>query len=41
VQRAWSEIMNVLANMKGSVGRWNMKFGGLSNFIQIFEARVL
>jgi hypothetical protein len=26
VQRAWSEIMNVLANPKGSVGRWNMNF---------------
>ena len=24
VQRAWSEIMNVLANLKGSVGRWNL-----------------
>jgi hypothetical protein len=26
VQRAWSEIMNVLANLKGSVGRWNLNF---------------
>jgi hypothetical protein len=41
VQRAWSEIMNVLANPKGSVGRWNLNFGGLSNFTQSFEARVL
>jgi hypothetical protein len=22
----WSEIMNVLANPKGSVGRWNLTF---------------
>jgi hypothetical protein len=42
VQRAWSEIMNVLANPKGSVGHWNLKlFGGLSTFTQIYEARVL
>jgi hypothetical protein len=41
VQRAWSEFMNVLANPKGSVGRWNMNFGGLSSFPQIFEAMVL
>jgi hypothetical protein len=35
-------IMNVLANPKGSVGRWNLNFfGGLSNSTQIFEARVL
>jgi hypothetical protein len=33
--------MNVLANPKGSVGRWNMNFGGLSSFPQIFEAMVL
>ena len=26
VQRAWSETMNVLANPKGSVGRWNLYF---------------
>ena len=26
VQRAWSEIMNVLADPKGSVGRWNHDF---------------
>jgi hypothetical protein len=26
VQRAWSEIMNVLANPKESVGRWNLNF---------------
>ena len=26
VQRAWSEIMNVSANPKGSVGRWNLNF---------------
>jgi hypothetical protein len=41
VQRVWREIMNVLANPKGSVGRWNLNFGVLSNFTQIFEARVL
>jgi hypothetical protein len=34
--------MNVVANPKGSVGRWNQNFfGGLSNFTQIFEAKVL
>jgi hypothetical protein len=33
--------MNVLVNPKGSVGRWNLNFEGLSNFTQIFEARVL
>ena len=33
--------MNVLANLKGSARRWNQIFGGLSNFTQIFEARVL
>jgi hypothetical protein len=26
VQRAWSEIMNVLANPKGSARRWNLNF---------------
>jgi hypothetical protein len=26
VQRAWSEIMNVLANPRGSVGCWNLNF---------------
>jgi hypothetical protein len=26
VQRAWSEIMNVLVNPKGSVGRWNLNY---------------
>jgi hypothetical protein len=31
VQRAWSEIMNVLANPKGSVGRWNMNFWSKMN----------
>jgi hypothetical protein len=41
VQRAWSEIMNVLANPKGSVGRWNKNFWRLEQFTQIFEARVL
>ena len=34
--------MNVLANPKGSAGRWNLSFfGGLSNYTQFFEARVL
>jgi hypothetical protein len=42
VQRAWSEIMNILANPKKSVGRWNIyEFGGLSNFKQFFEVRAL
>jgi hypothetical protein len=37
VQRAWSEIMNVLANMKGSVGRWNLNFWRLEHlFIYLF-----
>ena len=26
VQKGWSEIMNVLANPKGSARRWNLKF---------------
>ena len=42
VQRAWSEIMNVLADPKGSARRWNLEFleawAILHNF---FEARVL
>jgi hypothetical protein len=29
--------MNVLANLEGSVGRWNLNFGGLSNFTQILK----
>jgi hypothetical protein len=41
VQRAWSEIMNVLANPKGSVGRWNLNFWRFEQLTQIFEARVL
>ena len=36
VQRAWSKIMNVLANPKGSVGRWNMNFWRLEQFYTIF-----
>jgi hypothetical protein len=32
VQRAWSEIMNVLANPKGSVGCWNLNFWILEQF---------
>jgi hypothetical protein len=36
VQRAWSEIMNVLANPKGNVGRWNLNFWSLSKFTQFF-----
>jgi hypothetical protein len=28
-KRAWSEIMNVLANPKGIVGRWDLNFWGL------------
>jgi hypothetical protein len=31
--------MNVLANMKGSVGRWNLNFGGLSNFYTNFRSK--
>jgi hypothetical protein len=41
VQRAWSEIMNVFANPKGSARRWNLNFWGLEQFSQIFDARVL
>jgi hypothetical protein len=36
VQRAWSEIMNVLGNLKGSVGRWNLDFWRLEQFYTIF-----
>jgi hypothetical protein len=36
VQRAWSEIMNVLANPKGSAGRWNLNFWRLEQFYTIF-----
>jgi hypothetical protein len=36
VQRAWSEIMNVLANLKGSVGRWNLNFWRLEQFYTNF-----
>jgi hypothetical protein len=37
VRRAWSEVMNVLANPKGSVGRWNRNFWRLSRAIlQLF-----
>ena len=32
LQRAWSEIINVLVNPKGSVGRWNMNFWMLEQF---------
>ena len=33
--------MNVLANLKKLLGVGTLIFGGLSNFTQIFEARVL
>jgi hypothetical protein len=36
VQRAWSEIMNVLANPKGSVGHWNLNFWRLEQFLYKF-----
>jgi hypothetical protein len=36
VQRAWSEIMNVLVNPKGSVGRWNLDFWRLEQFYTNF-----
>ena len=32
VQRAWNEITDVLANPKGSVWRWNLKFWRLEQF---------
>jgi hypothetical protein len=32
VQRAWIEIMIVLATPKGSVGRWYMNFWRLEQF---------
>jgi hypothetical protein len=32
VQRAWSEIVNVLANPKVSGGRWNLNFWMLDQF---------
>jgi hypothetical protein len=31
--------MNVLADPKGSVGRWNLNSGGLSNSTQISQAK--
>ena len=36
VQRACSEIMNVLANPKGRVGRWNLSFWRLEQFYTNF-----
>jgi hypothetical protein len=36
VQRAWSEVMNVLANPKGSVGRSNPNFWRLEQFLHEF-----
>jgi hypothetical protein len=41
VQRAWSEIMNVLENLKEVLDVGISIFGGLSNFTQLFEARAL
>jgi hypothetical protein len=35
-QRAWSEIMNVLANPKGSARRWNLNFWRLEQFYTNF-----
>ena len=39
VQRAWSEIMNVLANPKGSVGLWNLNFWKLEQFYTNFWSK--
>jgi hypothetical protein len=39
VQRAWSEIMNVLVNPKGSVGRWNLNFWRLEQFYTNFWSK--
>ena len=36
VQRAQSEIMNVLANPKGSAGRWNLNSWTLEQFYTNF-----
>jgi hypothetical protein len=36
LQRAWSEIMNVLGHLKGSVGSWNLNFWKLEQFHTIF-----
>ena len=36
VQRAWSGIMNVLPNLKGSVGPWTLKFWMLEQFFTNF-----
>ena len=33
---AWSEIMNVLANPKGSTRRWNLNFWRLEQFYTNF-----
>jgi hypothetical protein len=35
-KEAWSEIMNVLANPKGSVGHWNLNFWKLEQFYTNF-----
>jgi hypothetical protein len=39
VQRAWIKTMNVLANPKGSVGRWNLYFWRLEQFYTIFRCK--
>jgi hypothetical protein len=39
VQRAWSEIMIVLTNQKGSIGRWNLNFWKLEQFYTIFWSK--
>jgi hypothetical protein len=36
MQRAWSEIMNVLENPKGSVERWNLNFWELEQIYTNF-----
>jgi hypothetical protein len=36
VQRAWSEIINVFANLKGSVGCWNLNFWRLEQLYTNF-----
>jgi hypothetical protein len=39
VQRAWSEIMNVLANPKGSARRWNLNFWRVKQFYTNFWSK--
>ena len=39
VQRAWSEIMNVFANPKESVGCWNLNFWRREQFYTNFWSK--